>query len=196
MPASRRTDGTIQTCKRMACEDMIKRSSSRSVDADSITRDGGPSRGATYAGRPDAVARRAISRTPRRGDPLLLDEAPAERFGHGRRSVGRAELLEDVLEVSLDGVWRDVQTLGDVAVGVAEREKLQHLDLASGERLGAAVAFLRLGELLGEGDEEVWVDHHVPAGDQSNCLDEVLGVSSLQHVATSARTNRLDDELP
>src|SRR2546429_8810447 len=71
-----------------------------------------------------------------------LDQTSAERIGHGRRAVGRAELLEDVLEVRLDGVGRDEQLLRDVAVRVPECQELQDLDLAGRERLGLAVLLL------------------------------------------------------
>src|SRR5512132_1270265 len=69
----------------------------------------------------------------------LLDETPAERLGNRRRAVGRPELLEDVLEVGLHGVGRDVQALGDVPVGVSECEQLEDLDLPRRERLRLAV---------------------------------------------------------
>ena len=90
---------------------------------------------------------------------------------------------------------RDVEALGDVAVRVPERQELQHLDLARGERLGLAVALLRGRELLGQGDDELRVDHHVAAGDQPHGLDQVLGVASLQDVAAGPAADRLDDEL-
>src|SRR3990172_8324498 len=53
----------------------------------------------------------------------LLDQTSAQRLGYGRGAVRRAELLEDVLEVGLYGVGRDVEALGDVAVRVAERKE-------------------------------------------------------------------------
>ena len=74
------------------------------------------------------------------------------------------------------------------------KAELEHLDLAGGERLGPAVALLGLGELLGERDHELRVDHHVAAGHQAHGLDQVLGVPSLEDVAprsapTASTTN-------
>ena len=83
---------------------------SQTESKDSITRSGGGPLRTTYDGR------------------RLLDEAAAERLGDGRGAVRGAEFLEDMLEVGLHGVGRDVQALGDVAVGVPEREQLQDLD--------------------------------------------------------------------
>src|SRR6476660_6879843 len=50
----------------------------------------------------------------------LFDQSAAQRFCHGRGAVRRPQLLEDVFEMGLDRVGRDVEPLGDVAVGVAE----------------------------------------------------------------------------
>src|SRR5205823_5034547 len=59
----------------------------------------------------------------------LLDDLAAERLGHGRRAVTGPQLLEDVLEVSLHRVGGDEELLGDVLVGVSERQQLEHLQL-------------------------------------------------------------------
>src|SRR5437667_215936 len=87
-----------------------------------------------------AAARSAmITRRHHSGPGPLLDEAPAESLRDGGRSVRRPQLLEDVLEVRLDGIGGDKQLLGDVPVGVTERQKLEDLDLAGGEGLRLAV---------------------------------------------------------
>src|SRR5437764_13291798 len=101
---------------------------------------------------PGSITRAAVRAPP---DGLaqpagtLLDQAAAKRLGDRRGAVGCAELLEDVLEVRLDGIGGDVQAFGDVPVRVTEREELQHFDLSSRQGLGLPVALLRGGELFG-----------------------------------------------
>src|SRR5918996_1216293 len=92
------------------------------------------------------------------GPRRSLDQPAAEGLSHRRGPVRGAELLEDVLEVGLHGVGGDVELLGDVAVGMAERQQLQHLDLPGGQGLGPAVALLGLRQLLGQGHHELGVD--------------------------------------
>src|SRR5438477_1798798 len=125
-----------------------------------------------------------------------LDQASAQRFRHRRGAVGGPELLEDVLQVGLHGVGGDVELLRDVLVRVSEREQLEDLDLPRSQRLRAPVALLRLGELLGERDDELRVDHHVAAGDEPDRLDQVLRVAGLEDVAAGSGAHRLDHELP
>ena len=52
-----------------------------------------------------------------------------------------------------------------------------------------------VGQLLGQGDHQLGVDHHVAAGDQANRLDQVLGVARLQHVAAGPGADGFDHEL-
>ena len=68
--------------------------------------------------------------TPRRRRPrggVLLQQPQLPRAGDGLGAVGRAELVEDVGDVPLDGVQRDHQFLGDGLVGVAGGQQLKHL---------------------------------------------------------------------
>ena len=54
-----------------------------------------------------------------------------------------AQLLLDVRAVGLDGARREVQLLGDLGVGVAERDQPQDLELALGQVVGRAGAARR-----------------------------------------------------
>src|SRR5918996_738274 len=110
------------------------------------------------------------------GPRRSLDQPAAEGLSHRRGPVRGAELLEDVLEVGLHGVGGDVELLGDVAVGVAERQQLQHLDLPGGQGLGPAVALLGLRQLLGQGHHELGVDDHVAPGPRTDRLHHELSV--------------------
>jgi len=103
--------------------------------------------------------------------------------------------LEGVVEVGLGRVGADVGPLGDVSVGVAEREQLEDLDLARGEGFGAAISLLRGGELFGERHDELRIDHHVAARHQTHGLDQMFGVARFEHVTSRSASNRFDHEL-
>src|SRR5690606_34893347 len=52
---------------------------------------------------------------------------------HCLQTVGRVELLEDVVDVRLDGVRAQAQGLGDLRVLGAGGQHLEYLDLAIGQ---------------------------------------------------------------
>jgi hypothetical protein len=52
-----------------------------------------------------------------------------------------AELLQDPLDVAADGLGADEEVLGDLRLGEATGEKLQHLALATRQRLRSSSVF-------------------------------------------------------
>lgn len=59
-----------------------------------------------------------------------LDQLVLKRVAHQLRARAQAQLLLDVGPVGLDGAHREVELLGDLSVGMPERDHPQHLDLA------------------------------------------------------------------
>ena len=74
-----------------------------------------------------------------------------EGEGRGGGSRRHADLAEDVAEVAPDSVLADDQYRGDVAVGQAPGDQLQHLDLPIAQRLGV------LGRTAGKGTGTVGI---------------------------------------
>jgi hypothetical protein len=65
------------------------------------------------------------------------------------RALGKAQLLEDVAYVRLDGLRRDVEPLRDAAVGQALGHQAEHFAFPGGqlvERVGASAAVEQLGD--------------------------------------------------
>src|SRR5580698_4295350 len=61
---------------------------------------------------------------------LKVDDAAADGNGDGLGAVVGPQLGHDVLDVNLDGPFRDEELLGDVPVTIAFGDLLQYLDLA------------------------------------------------------------------
>src|SRR5262245_16628746 len=70
---------------------------------------------------------------------LQVNDAAADADGYGLCAIGGAQLVQDVLDVDLDGFLRDEQALGDLAVAMALGDVLQHVALAFGQRFLAEV---------------------------------------------------------
>src|SRR6478752_10324758 len=66
-------------------------------------------------------------------DPPSGDAVP-DRPGRRVRATAGIDLAIDVADVALDGVDRDAQACGDLAVRLAIRQEAQDLGLARGER--------------------------------------------------------------
>src|SRR5919106_3517493 len=79
---------------------------------------------------------RPLSRS--RSSASGLDEPAADRVAGERDAVAQPELVENVLAVALNGVFAEVQHLGDLAAAVALGDQLDHLGLALGQRVAAA----------------------------------------------------------
>src|SRR3954470_2428861 len=75
---------------------------------------------------------RATTRTRRTYES---DEPVLVREHDGLDAVAQAQLLQQVADVRLDRGQRDHQLLGDLAVGEAAADELQHLELAGREIL-------------------------------------------------------------
>src|SRR5829696_3128802 len=88
----------------------------------------------------------------------LGDQADALGLLHGLGAVARTELAIERGGVLLDRVGREEEALGDLAVGGAGRDRLEHLPLALGERRPR-------GRLVGLEDRHAEPDHPHGAGD-------------------------------
>ena len=71
-------------------------------------------------------------------DALDVDQPALERVAHQLGAGASSQLLLDVRAVGLDGAHAQVELLGDLVVGVAERDQPQDLELALGEVVGRA----------------------------------------------------------
>src|SRR5262249_8355618 len=72
------------------------------------------------------------------GEAGLGDQPELAGAGDGLGAVGRAELAEHVGDVFLDGVEGDDEVAGDLLVGGAAGEQVQHLQFAGGQRVDQA----------------------------------------------------------
>ena len=80
-------------------------------------------------------------RRPSRGlRPFGVEHPALERVADQLGALGEVKLLLDVGAVGLDGPHADEELLGDLAVGVAEGDEAQDLELAIGEVVRAASA--------------------------------------------------------
>jgi hypothetical protein len=64
---------------------------------------------------------------------LEVDDAAANTDGDGLCTIFRAELVHDVFDVDLHGLFRDRQALANVPIAVALGNPLQDLNLALGQ---------------------------------------------------------------
>src|SRR5262245_24539477 len=119
--------------------------------------DGPGSRGrARHAGKTAPSAAPRIRRRPRDGGSsdiapltratLELDNAAPHSDGDRLCAVIRAQLLHDVLQVYLDGLFRDVEQFANIAITIATGYVPQDLGFALRERVIAHV----LGQLFGD----------------------------------------------
>src|SRR6185437_934531 len=74
------------------------------------------------------------ARNADRADGLVEDEPFAERLGDQMRARARAGLVHRVARVGADGVVGDVKHVGDLRARVAERDQVEDLALAIGQR--------------------------------------------------------------
>src|SRR6266545_4437922 len=86
-------------------------------------------------------ARKPLSNPPG-ADLQRKQQPPLDRANRRLRAVGHAELGDDVLDMDLDGADAERQLAGDLAVGLAFDDQLEHLALArsSRRRCSACVA--------------------------------------------------------
>jgi hypothetical protein len=105
-----------------------------------------------------------------------------DEFGAARA----IELELDARAMGLDGAYAQVESLGDLSIGVAFGEQLEHVDFARTEPAG------RVGRLR-DSDElnrEVGVEVATAGGDRTNRLHELLQWAVLELVARRARGER------
>ena len=72
-------------------------------------------------------------RIPKRRDHSTVEHPALERVAHELRALRHAQLLLDVRAMRLDRANADHELLGDLGVGVAERDQPQDLELANAE---------------------------------------------------------------
>src|SRR5579884_410581 len=134
-----------------------------------------PSRRRAAIRRPPHPARAAApTRTSRR---LRLDEAAADRVAGQLDAVAHAELVEDVLAVSLDGQLQDLQ--------LPRGEDVELL-------LGRAAPF---DEVLDQRRDRRRVEERLAAHRPPNRVDDVLVGVGLEDVAGGAGLERFEEEL-
>ena len=117
---------------------------------------------------------------------LARDHAVLERVSHQVRARAEPELLLYVRAVSFDRAYREEQLLGNLGVGVAERDQAQHLHLALGQAAGRSPR--RLG---GDPRAEPGVQIAVPSSRAPDCLDQFGVGGVLQYISEDARGERL-----
>ena len=66
---------------------------------------------------------------------MVLEEVKFAGADEGLGAALHSKLAEEVVNVFLDGAEADHELAGDLAVGGAGSDKLQHLQLAIGQRL-------------------------------------------------------------
>src|SRR5262249_18702433 len=66
-------------------------------------------------------------------------------YRHRLRAITGAQLLHNMLDVHLDGLFGDEESFGDVAIAIAVGDMLENLDLTLGQGIIAEV----LGEMGG-----------------------------------------------
>jgi hypothetical protein len=67
--------------------------------------------------------------------PLDLDNPPLHRNRNCLRAVTCAKLFQDVLYVSLHGLFRDKETISNIPISVPCHGQLQHFYFTFGQRI-------------------------------------------------------------
>ena len=118
-----------------------------------------------------------------------LDQPAIDRVANELCAIREAELLLDVRAVRLDRADAEVELLGDLVVGVAQRDQAQNLQLTVGEVVGRRGLRLRrepraqLGLKIGLADRR-----------HSHRLDKLLAGRLLEDVGEDAGLQRLAGE--
>src|SRR5918996_2938587 len=115
---------------------------------------------------------------------LALDQVVVERVADQLGAARHAELLLDVGPMRLDGAHAEVEPARDLAVGVAERDQTEHVELALGQVAGRAARGGRHAR------SELGVEPGAAAGGGPDRLDELGAGRLLQHVALGAGPQR------
>ena len=68
----------------------------------------------------------------RSSDRSVIDAVP-QGIDCGLRAIGKAELGQDAGHVRLHGLLADVQSAGNVAIGLSVRDRVEHVELAGSE---------------------------------------------------------------
>src|SRR6266508_1287879 len=109
-------------------------------------------------------ARKPLSNPPG-ADLQRKQQPPLDRANRRLRAVGHAELGDDVLDMDLDGADAERQLAGDLAVGLAFDDQLEHLALARCQALRLPVARARalFAQALQRLRREIAVQHCLAA---------------------------------
>ena len=113
---------------------------------------------------------------------LQVNDAAPDADGHGLRAILRTELVHDVPDVDLDGLFGDREALADVPVAVAFGHPRKHFDLPLAQGIAAEV----FGEVLRNLRRQVLAARV----DLADRLDELLERRGLQEISTNAGRQR------
>ena len=113
-----------------------------------------------------------------------VQQAPIARVADKLGARGQPDLLLDVRPVRLDGAHAEEQRRRDLAVGVPQRDQLEHLDLARRKVVRPGIA---LGRLRGEAGAELRVEIGAPLGGQQDRAHQLAVGGVLEHIADRAR---------
>src|SRR2546421_9433914 len=121
---------------------------------------------------------------------LGLDQTLTDRVSHELDAVAHAELLQHPGAVRFDGLFGEMEDLGDLLVRVRLSDQLHNLLLARRESPGLLAALQEVPNerLLGGGGEE-----RLAAARGSYGIDEVLVGGPLQDVSGGAGTEGLEE---
>ena len=135
------------------------------------------------------TVRAEIPLSPNRDSTLDVDQPAVDRVADELRAGRHRELLLDVGAVRLDRAHAQVELLGDLVVGVSERDQPQHLELALGEVVGCRrVRFRR------KASAELRLQIGATLGGHAHGLDQLLAGGLLEDVAEDAGLERLARE--
>jgi hypothetical protein len=103
--------------------------------------------GSRHAPPPQIAVGEDFARSRWFGQPGLIGE------DHGLDAITQPELAEDAADVSLDRRFRQTERGGNLVITQADRDRLQHLELAVGELSQSLVSShaCRGGHVLREG---------------------------------------------
>jgi hypothetical protein len=130
---------------------------------------------------------------------VVLGLFEGEGVGGGLDAVGEVELVEDVVEVAVDGAFGDAELVGDLAVAEALGDEVEDFLLAGAEGIGGpGLGGGVVGGVADEGDEageSGGGDDGLAAGDGPDGSEDVVDAAGLGDVADGAGLDGLVDEL-
>src|SRR6266540_4505954 len=129
--------------------------------------------------------------------PARLDEAGFVGEDDGLDAVSEVELAEDAGDVGFDGCFADEQGCGDLVVGLAFGDQLEHLELAVGQLVelggGGLPGWGAAGELFDQAAGDRWGEQRFALGDGADGVGELFGADVFEEEAAGAGFHRVVD---